>query len=67
MNSMPSFATGGLRQSSWSIQLNVNNLLNNKSDQAIKSYDSPLDVPIVRRTLVYYEPRSWRLALTASF
>ena len=56
-----------LAKVAWSFQVNVNNLLNNRTDEAIKSYDSNLDVPILRRTLIYYDPRTWRFSLTASF
>lgn len=53
----------------WKVQLNVDNILDHDHDVVYKSYndDSPFDIPIVRRTEVYYDPRVWRLALSARF
>jgi len=52
----------------WRLALRIKNLLNQDDDTAYAEYST--DVPGVterRRTEVFYEPRTWRLSLTASF
>jgi outer membrane receptor protein involved in Fe transport len=53
----------------WRVALKVNNLLDDRVDEAVVQYSDPggLIDPVIRRTRALYAPRTYRLMISASF
>jgi len=51
----------------WFLSLRIANLLDERSDTVEVTYDTAIATQQKRRTRIYYNPRTWRLSLTAQF
>ena len=51
----------------WRIGLRVNNLLDDVESLAVASYENEFGGEVLRRTRIFYAPRTWRLTVNASF
>ena len=51
----------------WRVALRVSNVFDDRMDTTTASYQNPLGGDEVRRTRIYYAPRTWRLQLSMQF
>jgi outer membrane receptor protein involved in Fe transport len=51
----------------WYLSLRISNLLDEREDTTYAEYTTILNTVEKRRTRIYYNPRTWRLSLTAKF
>jgi len=51
----------------WRFNLKIGNVFDDDESVAYANYENEYGTPIKRRTIIYYEPRSWRFSITARF